>query len=264
MTHQHVIPFQPQVVSAQILMEGVHVDYPGHPDALRDVSISIRKGERVAVIGPSGCGKSTLLKTINGLLTVARGQCEVRCAGLQRRDSARPRVAMIFQEFALAQRLSVLTNVLIGCLGRTPSWKSALGVFASEDKQQARMHLDAVGLRGYEHKRVDQLSSGQKQRVAIARALMQEQELLLADEPVASLDVKTSLSVLELLSQLQHKLGFTLVMSLHDIEQARGFCDRVIGIKSGRVVFDGLVGHLDQRALNMIFETRDVLEHLHG
>jgi phosphonate transport system ATP-binding protein len=261
-----IIHFEPSVDAPHIVLDGVYVDYPGHPDALRNVSLKISRGERVAVIGPSGSGKSTLLKTLNGLLPIARGARAIHLrgtAGLASSNSSgtHENVSMVFQEFALAQRLPVLANVLVGALGRTSGWRSLLGWFHPSDREQAMHYIKAVGLHGLEHKRVDQLSSGQKQRVAIARALMQEHELLLADEPVASLDLKTSFTTLNLISTLQEQLRFTLLISLHDIDHVRGYCSRVVGVSRGRIVFDGPTSTLDQHALETIFGGGDVVEH---
>jgi phosphonate transport system ATP-binding protein len=257
-----VFPFHPTAPAVQVELEDVFVDYPDRPNVLRAISLTIRRGERVAIIGPSGSGKSTLLKTINGLLPLARGKRTIHLDSQDgdEYDHRNPSVAMIFQEFALAQRLPVLTNVLIGSLGRSRGWAKALGWFPASEKAKARKYLEEVGLKGYEQTRVDQLSSGQKQRVAIARALMQEREILLADEPVASLDPETAYSVLRLLARLHAELNCTLVLSLHEVEQAREFCDRVVGIREGRIVFDGAPSALTGKVLETIFSAHDVIE----
>jgi phosphonate transport system ATP-binding protein len=255
-----IFPFHPTSPAVQVALKEVFVDYTGRPDVLRGISITIRQGERVAVIGPSGSGKSTLLKTINGLLPIARGRRTVNLGSQEGEeyDHRNPSVAMIFQEFALAHRLPVLTNVLIGSLGKSRGWAKALGWFPASERSKARKVLEEVGLKGYERIRVDRLSSGQKQRVAIARALMQEREILLADEPVASLDPETAYSVLRLLDRLHAELNCTLVLSLHEVEQAREFCDRVIGIREGRIVFDGAPAELTGKVMETIFSANDV------
>ncbi len=258
----NVFPFHPSAPVVQVELEDVFVDYPARPNVLRGISLAIRRGERVAIIGPSGSGKSTLLKTINGLLPIARGRRTIRLESKVRETYTHKNssVAMIFQEFALAQRLSVFTNVLIGSLGKSRGWAKALGWFPASEKAKARKYLEEVGLKGYEHRRVDQLSSGQKQRVAIARALMQEREILLADEPVASLDPETAYSVLRLLARLHSEFNYTLVLSLHEISQAREFCDRVIGLQEGRVVFDGIPSSLTGKTLETIYSVNDLIE----
>jgi phosphonate transport system ATP-binding protein len=259
-----ILPKQ-AVLQPVIVLDGVCVDYPNHPHALRDVSLQLHRGERVALIGPSGAGKSTLLKAINGLLPLARGTRIITLRGLDGAASSgettHPLVSMVFQEFALAQRLTVLTNVLIGSLGRLSGWRGLLGMFPNEEQQRALQYIDAVGLRGLEYRRVSQLSSGQKQRVALARALMQEHELLLADEPVASLDNRTSYGILDLLAALQEELRFTLIISLHDLDHVRRYCTRVIGIRRGRVVFDGPTLMLNDDALEIIFGGDDIANH---
>ena len=260
-----IIPLEQAVPPPMIVLDGVYVDYLNHPDALRDVSLKLHRGERVALIGPSGSGKSTLLKTINGLLPLARGKRTINLHGLDGAassgDATHPHVSMVFQEFALAQRLSVLMNVLIGSLGRVGGWRGLLGIFPNEDRQRALRYIDAVGLRGLEYRRVAQLSSGQKQRVAIARAFMQEHELLLADEPVASLDNRTSYSILDLLAALQEEMRFTLLISLHDLDHVRQYCTRVVGIRRGRIVFDGPASTLNDHALEIIFGGGDIVDH---
>jgi phosphonate transport system ATP-binding protein len=260
-----IVPLEKTVLPPMIVLAGVYVDYPNNPGALCDVSLKLHRSERVALIGPSGSGKTTLLKTINGLLPIARGIRTINLHGLDGTASpggtTHPHVSMVFQEFSLAQRLPVLTNVLIGSLGRVGGWRGLLGVFSAEDRKRARQHLDAVGLRGLDHRHVAQLSSGQKQRVAIARALMQEHELLLADEPVASLDNRTSYSILDLLVSLQKELQFTLLISLHDLDHVHQYCTRVIGIRHGRIVFDGPTTTFDEHALGTIFGGGSIVDH---
>lgn len=251
----------------QIRLKNLSVDYPGRSAVLRGITLNIMAGERVAIIGPSGAGKSTLLKVINGLIPPASGSLEISLeldahrtnrqipSDASDEDVRRSRIAMIFQEYALANRLSVLTNVLIGSLGRTSTLKGFFGVFDDEDRRLAKSLLKAVGLEHLQNKRVDALSSGEKQRVAIARALMQERHILLADEPVASLDMRTSESIMALLIALQAEMGFTLLMSLHDIEHARKYCDRAIGIRNGMIVYDGSSLALNDGVLEKIFGT---------
>ena len=230
--------------STVLTFECVTHVYAGGKPALRDVSLAVVVGERVGLIGPSGAGKSTFLRAINGLVTPTGGA--VRTLGQEVRDLSdaermrlRRQVGMIFQEFALIERLSVLANVLVGRLGFVPPVPSLFRMFPSEDVRRARAALADVGLTGYEERLVRQLSGGQKQRVGIARAMAQEPPLILGDEPTANLDVRTADEVLGLLVSLAADRGVTLVLSLHDVRLARRFCTRIVALRDGAVAWDG-------------------------
>jgi phosphonate transport system ATP-binding protein len=221
---------------------------------LRGVDLTLRRGEMVALIGLSGAGKSTLLRCINGLITPTDGKVDVlgqNVRSLAERDRVklRRRIGMIFQEFNLVDRLSALKNVLIGRLGYTPVLQSCFHVFRRSDVALARECLALVGLEGYESRRVRDLSGGQKQRVAIARSMAQQAELILADEATANLDVLTKDEIMDLLRDLCHNRGVTILFSMHDLPLARAYCPRIVGLKEGRITFDAPAEQLDARSV---------------
>jgi phosphonate transport system ATP-binding protein len=218
--------------------------YPNGTRALRDVSLEVESGEFLVIIGLSGSGKSTLLRCINRLVEPTSGRIEldgvdVTAASPVELRRIRARIGMIFQHFNLVRRASVLTNVLAGALGRTPAWSSAFYRFPPATRERARRNLERVGIPDKARQRADTLSGGQQQRVGIARALMQEPRLMLADEPVASLDPATSHSVLRYLEQINREEGITVLCNLHFLSLARRYATRVVALKSGEIVFDG-------------------------
>jgi len=227
-----------------IRVRGLRHEYPGGTVALRHIDLEIAAGEFVALIGPSGAGKSSFLRCLNGLLAPTGGEVEVdgeRVTGAAggRLRRIRARIGFVFQQFGLLRRLSVLENALIGRLGHVPQGRSLVGCFPATDIARARATLERVGLGGLWDRRVDTLSGGQQQRVAIARALLQEPRVLLADEPMASLDPALASTVMELLRRINEEDAITVVTSLHVLELARAYGRRVIGMRDGRVVFDG-------------------------
>jgi phosphonate transport system ATP-binding protein len=241
-----------------IRVRGLRKDYPGGPRALDGVDLDIGRGEFVALIGPSGAGKSTLLRCLNGLVTPTAGEVwvadeAVTGASPEALRRVRARVGFVFQQFNLLRRLSVLENVLLGRLARTPRWRSLLGWFEPEDLARAETILARVGLEGLAARRVDTLSGGQQQRVAIARALLQEPAVMLADEPMSSLDPALAHTVMELLRRINREDGITVVASLHVIELAQAYGERIIGLNRGRVVHDGPAPSLDAAATARIF-----------
>ena len=216
----------------------------GSTVAVDNVSLVLQPGHFVGVIGRSGAGKSTLLRLINRLVepqsgTIRFGDLDV--TGLRGRDLRdwRRRCAMIFQQFNLIGRLDVMTNVLVGRLTFTSTLVSALRLWPDKDKALALTALDLFGMAEVADKRVDTLSGGQQQRVAIARALTQQPDLILADEPVASLDPRNSALVMDALARVNRDLGISVLCNLHSLDLARRYCDRLIGMADGRVVFDG-------------------------
>jgi phosphonate transport system ATP-binding protein len=234
-------------------------DYAGATRALDDITLDIAPGEFVALIGPSGAGKSTFLRCVNGLVAPTAGEVSVNgCAvvGATERELQRIRagIGFVFQQFNLLRRLSVLENVLIGRLAHAPRWRSLAGWFPSRDVERARAALERVGLGGLAGRRADTLSGGQQQRVAIARALVQEPHIILADEPMASLDPSLSRSVMETLRGINREDGTTVVTSLHVLELALAYGRRIIGLRAGRVVHDGPPESLAEgRAAALIF-----------
>jgi phosphonate transport system ATP-binding protein len=219
----------------------------------------------VAVIGRSGAGKSTLLNLTNRLIDPTSGSILYQgddIAKLKGREllAWRRRCAMIFQRFNLVQRLDVLTNVLTGRLNHSPRLPKLLGRFSDADRDRAIEALHALGLDEHALKRADQLSGGQQQRVAIARALVQEPDIILADEPVASLDPVNSETVMEALRRINSEQSITVLCNLHSVPLARRYCKRVIGLNAGQVVFDGPVAELDEKALFKVYGSRAALE----
>src|SRR5919201_1986010 len=232
-------------------------EYPGGIRALEDVSIDVHDGEFVVLIGLSGSGKSTLLRCINRLVEPTSGRIllddlDVTAARSDDLRKVRRNIGMIFQQFNLVKRSSVLTNVLTGRLGYISSVQSLVGHYGEDDYLRALVNIERVGLRGRVHQRADRLSGGQQQRVAIARALMQEPKIMLADEPVASLDPATSHSVLKYLQQINRE-GMTVICSLHFLSLARTYGTRVVALKGGRLVFDGLPAEIDERRFREIY-----------
>ena len=241
-----------------IRVRGLRKQYPGGTVALDGVDLDITEGERVALIGPSGAGKSTLLRCLNGFVPPTDGEIRVGGANVtgatgERLRLIRAGIGFVFQQFNLQRRLSVLENVLIGGLARAPRLRSLLGLFPATDTLRARAALDRVGLGGLDDRRVDTLSGGQQQRVAIARVLVQEPRVILADEPMASLDPALSESILALLQRISDEDGITVVTSLHVLDLARRYSRRVIGLRGGRVAYDGSPEDLTEAAAQRIF-----------
>jgi len=228
----------------------------GSNHVLHGIDMDVKAGEFVVMLGLSGAGKSTLLRCMNGLNQPDSGQLQVGGIDLMRRHSRRElarHVAMVFQHHNLVQRLSVRKNVLTGRLGQVGTLASVLQLFRQSDIALADACLQRVGLAHKADERTEALSGGQMQRVGIARALAQQPQLILADEPVASLDPKTARSVLQYLRDATRELGIAVVCNLHQVDYAREFGDRIVGLSQGRMVFDGVPAMLDEAALNAIY-----------
>ncbi len=237
----------------------------GSNAVLRGIDLDVAPGEFLVVLGPSGAGKSTLLRCINGLATPTSG--ELVAAGFDATDARngnvrklRQQVAMIFQHHNVVPRLSVLKNVLTGRLGQTSTLSSILQLFSRQDIALAMDCLRRVELEHKAEQRTDALSGGQRQRVGIARALAQRPQVILADEPVASLDPKTSRLVLQYLRAACRELGITVVCNLHHVDYAREFGDRIVGLSGGKLVFDGRGDELRDSHLNLIYSGLDQLK----
>lgn len=240
-------------------------EYRAGEPVLRDVSLDVEGRGVTAIIGPSGTGKSTLVRCINRLVEPTSGQILFRGQDLVRLPArelraARRRIGMVFQEYNLVERLSVIENVLCGRLGYVPVWRAWLRRFPAADVERAYQLLDAVGLGAHATQRADQLSGGQRQRVGIARALMQEPDLLLADEPTSSLDPKTSVEIMELIAHRAAERGIPAIVNIHNVELARRFADRIIGMSKGDIVFDGSPQALDDSRLLTIYGGEGWLE----
>lgn len=234
--------------------------------ALDEVSLSVARGEMVALLGASGSGKSTLLRQLAGLQRADAGSASqvqvlgrsVQSGGRLAPDvrATRAKVATIFQQFNLVDRLPVMTNVLAGALHRMPVWRWALGRFATDERDRAYAALCRVGIEACAWQRASTLSGGQQQRAAISRALVQGAELILADEPIASLDPESSRRVMALLAELNRELGVTVLVSLHQIDYAFAFCPRTVALRAGRVVFDGPTRELSTERLRELYGTQ--------
>ena len=241
-----------------VRVEGLSKVFPGGIQALDDVSLEVHRGEFLVVIGLSGSGKSTLLRCINRLEDPTSGTIWV--SGEQITDSEgarlrefRTRIGMIFQQFNLIKRQSVMVNVLSGSLGRASLLNSLIVRFSEEERLLAQSCLDRVGLGGRGSSRADALSGGQQQRVAIARALMQQPELILADEPVASLDPALRHSVMRHIEALNREEGITVICTLHDIDLIERYASRVIALRDGRLVYEGQPERFDAATFRQIY-----------
>ena len=233
--------------------------------ALDSVDLEVPKGQVLALIGPSGAGKSTLIRCINRLVEPSSGKVmlggeELIGLGSGALRRARRRMGMIFQEYALVERLTVMENVLSGRLGYVGFWQSWFRRFPRADVETAYRLLERVGLEPYYDKRADELSGGQRQRVGIARALVQDPELLLVDEPTASLDPKTSRQIMRLVCELCEERQLAAIINIHDVALAQMFVGRIIGLREGRVVYDGPPDGLTPEALTEIYGEEDWTE----
>lgn len=234
-----------------------HAYTPGKP-ILRQIDIDITEPGIIAIIGPSGTGKSTLLRCINRLITPSQGQILFRQADLaavrgKELRRLRRHIGMVFQEYNLVERLTVLENVLTGRLGYMSAWQAWRRNFAPEDLAQAFELLEQVGLADFAMQRADSLSGGQRQRVGIARALMQNPYILLADEPTSSLDPKTAVEIMELMDTLAASQGIPTLVNIHDVKLAQRFARRMIGMSGGQVVYDGAPAAITDAHLKQIY-----------
>lgn len=245
------------IYMAYITLSEVQKVYPNGFGALKTVNLEIEQGQFIVVLGPSGAGKSTLLRVINGLDPATAGVIKIGGVTVDRRSyrKIRAHVGMIFQHFNLVDRLSVITNVLTGRLAERHWLSSLFYLFPKTDYQIAEAALEEVGLLDKAWNRADNLSGGQQQRVSIARALAQQPKLILADEPIASLDPKSSEEVLKLLKKICVEKGITVIINLHQVEFAKQYADRIIALNDGWIVFDDTAENLSQTKLNEIYGT---------
>ncbi len=252
-------------VDRSIVIRNLRKEYRAGKPVLKNVSVTIQGRGLTAIIGPSGTGKSTLVRCINRLVDPTSGEILFMgqdLARLKGRDlrHARRRIGMVFQEYNLVERLSVIENVLTGRLGYVPVWRAWLRRFPDADVARAFTLLDAVGLGDFATIRADQLSGGQRQRVGIARALMQDPDLVLADEPTSSLDPKTSVEIMELIARRAGERDIPVVVNIHNVELAKRYADRIIGMTRGEIVFDGAPAALEDRHLLDIYGGEGWLE----
>lgn len=239
----------------------------GAMTAVANASFSVERGAFVGIIGRSGAGKSTLLRMVNRLIDPSEGRIlfngvDVTALKGQELRLWRQRAAMIFQQFNLVGRLDVLSNVLMGRLATVPTWRSLLQLWPDDDKAIAVSALEQFDIGALAAQRVEHLSGGQQQRVAIARALVQEPELILADEPIASLDPRNTRMVMDALLRINKHFGITVICNLHSLDLARSYCDRLIGMAAGRIVFDDVPVQLTDAVAREIYglEADDVLD----
>ncbi|WP_434361340.1 phosphonate ABC transporter ATP-binding protein [Parasalinivibrio latis] len=235
----------------------------GNKKALDQVNLTINHNEMTALLGPSGSGKSTLLRHLSGLIVSdkdASGEIKVlgktvQRAGKPSKDvrASRSQAGYIFQQFNLVNRLSVMTNVLIGSLSETPFWRSMTGNFTKDQKARAMAALDRVGMAEFASQRVSNLSGGQQQRVAIARALMQNARIIFADEPIASLDPESSRIVMELLQDINRKEGIPVVVTLHQVEHALRYCKHIVALRDGKVFYEGSSKGVSEAEINELY-----------
>lgn len=244
-----------QSACPRLVVSELTKSFKGHV-AITDISLSVNEHEFVAVLGPSGAGKTTLFRCIAGLLKPDRGALHLDGADITRQIGRnRRRIAFVFQQFNLVSRLTALENVLAGRLGHISMWRGCLRRFERSDRLLALESLDRVGLLASAMQRADTLSGGQQQRVAIARALAQQPRLIVADEPVASLDPNSAGSVMALLQQIARSEGVAIICSLHQPHFAQSYADRIFGLSRGRVVLDVSTAAFDQTAYEQLYQT---------
>lgn len=241
-----------------IKFENVNKVYPNGLHALKNIDLEIEQGEFVAIIGLSGAGKSTLLRTINKMHDITDGTLTVNgqdVKSLKGKDlrKFRRKLGMVFQSFNLVTRTSVIRNVLTSRVPDMPLWKSILGIYSKEDKVIALEALDKVGILDKAYVRADQLSGGQQQRVALARTLAQNPEVILADEPVAALDPITAGQVMDDFKKINKEMNISVLINIHHVDLALKYCDRVVGIKAGEIVYDGPSSEVNGEILKQIY-----------
>jgi phosphonate transport system ATP-binding protein len=256
---------RPEAATAALSIRGLVKEYVPGKRVLDGITLDFAPRGITAVIGPSGTGKSTLIRCINRLVEPTAGEIvfegrDLARLGKHELRAARRHIGMVFQEYNLVERLTVMENVLCGRLGYVSPLKAWLRRFPARDVERAFALLDTVGLGAFPHVRADSLSGGQRQRVGIARAVMQQPRLLLADEPTSSLDPKTSVEIMALMQAMSATHGFPVIVNIHNVELARRFADRIVGMTGGRVVYDGRPEGLDDAILKAIYGGEDWLE----
>lgn len=228
--------------------------------AVKNISLTVTQGEFISIIGPSGSGKTTLIRCVNRLIDATEGEIIFDHKNLLHLNNkelrqARAKIGMIFQHYNLVYRLSVIENVLHGRLGYKSSLRGLFGVYSDAEKEKAVEIIDMLGLNEMIYKRCDQLSGGQKQRVGIARALIQDPKIILCDEPISSLDPSSAKIIMDYLVRVQHDLGITIIVNLHQVDVAMKYADRILGIREGEIVFDGSPSELSKEKINEIYGT---------
>jgi len=248
---------------APVIMEISNIDkaYSGDKKVLNDIAFDIRQGEVLSIIGPSGAGKSTLLRVINRMIEPSRGSITFQGEDTlsmkgRKLRSMRTDIGMIFQHYNLVDRSSVFENVLHGLLGYKNSLQGIFSLYTEAEKQRAIEIITELGISEQLYKRCDELSGGQKQRVGIARALIQDPKIILCDEPIASLDPNASRTIMEYLRRISRERGITIVVNLHQLDAAKQYSDRIIGLNGGRIVYNGNPDDIDSDTISRIYGSK--------
>lgn len=255
-------------------LKNIEKTYNNGIKALKNVSFIANKGEFISVIGPSGSGKSTLLRTINRMIDITNGEIKfltedeskkekiVKISKLKKGEinKVRRQIGMIFQNYNLVEKLTVIENVLHGRLGYKSTLKGILGIYNEDEKREAFELLERVDMAKYAYHKCSELSGGQKQRVGIARALMQKPRLLLCDEPIASLDPKTSEIVMDYIKKIVDEMKITCIVNLHQVDIAKKYSDRIIALNNGEKIFDNIVNELDEETIKKIYSSDKKME----
>ncbi|MCE4956008.1 phosphonate ABC transporter ATP-binding protein [Macrococcoides caseolyticum] len=245
----------------QILsLSKVYKSYNKQKMILKDINFDVHAGEFISIIGPSGAGKSTLLRTINRMIEIDKGTIQfndVVINQLNKKDlrKTRAEIGMIFQHYNLVNRLSVFENVLHGRFGHKSTFQGVFNIYTEAEKKNAVDIINQLGIGEHIYKRCDELSGGQKQRVGIARALVQEPKLILCDEPIASLDPSASKVIMDHLKRITEEMGITCIVNLHQVDVAKKYSDRIIGLNAGEIVYDGKPEGLDNQVIQKIYGT---------
>jgi len=252
-----------------IAFKNVNKHYKNGYHALKNIDLEIRQGEFVAIIGLSGAGKSTLIRTINRMIDTTDGELTVDgtdVKGLSGKSlrKFRRRIGMVFQSFNLVTRTSVIKNVMAAMVPDLPFWRTLLGVYPESCKVVALEALDKVGILDKAYVRVDELSGGQQQRVALARTLAQDPKILLADEPVASLDPVTARQVMDDFKRINKEMNISVLINIHHVDLALEYCERVIGIQGGQIVFDGKASDVTEEVLTAIYGSKAKVQEERG
>jgi len=243
----------------------LYKEYVSNKPVLKDINLEVKASGLVAIIGPSGTGKSTLIRCINRLVEPTKGSIDFYGKDIVTLNSSalrkvRREIGMVFQEYNLVERLTVMENILSGRLGYVSAFNAWLRRYPAADIERAYELLDLIGLHGFENQRADSLSGGQRQRVGIARSIMQSPKLLLADEPTSSLDPKTSVEIMQLLKDLGERLSIPVLVNMHDVELAKRFAVRIIGMSDGQIIYDDSPKELSDSILQKIYGGEDWLQ----
>ena len=243
-------------------VKNISKEYNNGITALKNVSFDVEKGEFISIIGPSGSGKSTLLRSINKMIDISQGSIlfeNRNIENLKKREIelVRREIGMIFQNYNLVERLTVIENVLHGRLGYKSIFAGILGIYSEEEKKEAFTFLEKVNMTKYAYQKCNELSGGQKQRVGIARAIMQKPKLLLCDEPIASLDPKTSENIMDYLKKIVTELKITCIVNLHQVDIAKKYSNRIIALNKGEKIFDDKPEHLTNDTIEFIYKDEE-------